>query len=156
MITAVEGAGRWGNSGHQEASQFQSSPMELKWLSWRKSTLKFHTRSFINWVSFVLLVVSHSTQRVGLPTVGAGSRQECEFVQACTPLNRQNLAVENMSADSELWDSWLHSCTSPSSHHGAETHGFVLAEVLEPHLWRLLTECRRLGRLFGGVHFYLV
>lgn len=80
MITAVEGAGRWGNSGHQEASQFQSSPMELKWLSWRKSTLKFHTRSFINWVSFVLLVVSHSTQRVGLPTVGAGSRQECEFV----------------------------------------------------------------------------
>lgn len=154
VLTAVEGAGRRGNSGHQEASQFQSSPVELRWLSWRKSTLKSHTRSFINWVSFVLLVVSHGTQRYCLPTVGAGSRWECAFVQACTPPNRQNLTVENMSADSELWDSWLHSRTSPSSHHGVETHGFVLAEVLEPHLWHLLTECRRPGRRFGGVHFY--
>ena len=31
----------------------------LKWLPWRKATLKSHTRRFINLVSFILWVVSH-------------------------------------------------------------------------------------------------
>lgn len=63
-LLQLGGAGRWGHSGCEEPPQFQSSVVELRWLSWRTFPLKSHTRCFINLVLFVLLVVSHDTLSV--------------------------------------------------------------------------------------------